>query len=562
MTLLVPDVGDAPPAVARRQRHRSAAALFVALLFGYGVVGTVLVFGFDSIMEDALSRLSAASSVWSAHDPKLAAIGFVWTPLPALLMVPFTPLRVFWPELVSSGYLAVILSVTAMAASVCVLRAILVDLRVRRGPRRVLTGLFALQPLLLVYATNGMTEAILILFTLLATQRLMSWVDGGATSDGWVPDGAHLVTAGLFLALGYLARYEAIVATAAVTMLVMAMTALRARGKHRWHAVLADGLLVAFVPVAAFVIWAIVSWAVVGSPFEQFTSQYGNSALLAGGAAGGAGGMVAVGRQLLLLAPSALPVVISAALVAVRRRDPAVLVPLTVFGSVLSFEWLLHLSGNLFGFLRYQIAVIPMLAVLVGYLLSTRSRPSASLAPTPSSAPGRLRAAAGIALTALVLGSAIATSGVMLMAAPVLASQEYLRIRPAVLALVGRPPADHGANGMWAGDRELAARLDAMDLPDASVLADTGAAFALVAASRHPSQFLITSDDGFAAALADPPGHGVRYVLRNERGAVDSVRRAWPGLGTPSGPAWARLAGQATPATVWSYTWTLWKVGG
>jgi len=89
---------------------------------------------------------------------------------------------------------------------------------------------------------------------------------------------------------------------------------------------------------------------------------------------------------------------------------------------------------------------------------------------------------------------------------------------------------------------------------------DTGTAFALVAASRDPHQFVVTSDDDFPAALADPPGRGIRYVLRNAEGGVDAMRERWPDLGGPDAP-WARLVTTVEPATPWSYRWTLWAVG-
>ena len=533
---LGPLVHPAPPRVGR--------VLFAVVLGIYLTIGAVLVFGFDSIMEDALSRVAAASSVWWALDPKLAAVGFVWTPLPALIMVAFTPLRAVWPQLVSSGWLAVILSATAMAASVTTMYAILADLRVRPSARWTLTVLFALQPLILVYSANGMTEALLMLFLLLATRRLLRWMSASTQADA-----TQLVSAGLFLGLGYLARYEAIVAAAAVTVLVMAATYLRTpRSEHRWPAVLVDGLLVALPAGAAFLLWAIISWAVVGSPFEQFTSVYGNSALVAGGG-GRSGGLADVGRQLLWLMPLAVLVLVAATVRALRRREAGVLIPLALFGSVLAFEWLLNLTGTLFGFLRYQIMVVPLIVILLGILVG-RTR-----------LVGGWRTTGALGLIGLVLGSSLVTSGVLLFTQPVLASQEYLRVRPVVEASLGESVTDTGANGMWTDDRAIAARLDELDLPPGSVLADTGSAFALVAASRNPHQFLITSDDGFAAALTDPPAHGIRYLLRNEHGGVDMVRTTWPDLGTATGPAWARKIAQYRGAGPWSYAWTLWATG-
>jgi hypothetical protein len=87
----------------------------------------------------------------------------------------------------------------------------------------------------------------------------------------------------------------------------------------------------------AFAVWAIVSWAVVGSPFEQFTSIYGNAALVAG--ARSTGGLAAVGEQLAWLVPLAAPLLLAVVVRAVRRRDPAAAVPLVAFGSVLAYEW-------------------------------------------------------------------------------------------------------------------------------------------------------------------------------------------------------------------------------
>ncbi|GAA1860805.1 glycosyltransferase family 39 protein [Pseudonocardia ailaonensis] len=516
---------SAPPRPVRaRAVFAAAAALYLAL-------GTVLVFGFDSIMEDALSRVSAASSVWSAVDPKLAAVGFVWTPLPALLMVPFTVLRPLWPALVSTGFAAVVISALSMAGAVAAVHGILADLRVRGTARWLVTALFALQPLILVYATNGMTEALLMLCLLVSARRLLRWLRAGEGTGRRAHD---LVVAGIALGVGYLARYEAIVAAAAVTLLVVAVTWWRTRDRN---AVLVDALLAGLPAAAAFVIWALLSWLTVGSPFEQFTSAYGNAALTGASRSGSLGDVAA---QVLLLAPLALPLLVAAC----WRRPLAALAPVAVFGSVLVFEWLLRAAGDLFGFLRYQIMVIPLLAVVLALLLA-EARPRRGLRT------------AGAALLAIVaFGGAAVTSGLLVLNGTTLASQEYLRIRPVVDSVLDRPTIA-GANGMWAGDRALAARIDALDLPPGSVLADSGSAFAVLAASAHPQAFLITSDTGFDAALADPPAHGIRYVLRNEQGGIDAVRTTWPNLASTG---WAQEIASIPAATPWSYSWTLWQV--
>ena len=93
-----------------------------------------------------------------------------------------------------------------------------------------------------------------------------------------------LVYAGIFLAVGYLVRYEAIAIGAATTLLVSRrrVACARARSDRRprplWRT-----LIVFAAPLALiFVFWAGVSWLIVGSPFEQFGSVYGTTSQLGG----------------------------------------------------------------------------------------------------------------------------------------------------------------------------------------------------------------------------------------------------------------------------------------
>ena len=64
------------------------------------------------------------------------------------------------------------------------------------------------------------------------------------------------------------------------------------------------------------------------------------------------------------------------------------------------------------------------------------------------------------------------------------------------------------------------------------MLTDTAYAYSIVMASRRPTQFVITSDLDFQGAVADPAGHGVKYLLvpAPELGPADAVGHHWPGL--------------------------------
>ena len=304
-------------AAGRRYTRISAATLlFAGLLLVYLAVAAWLVFLHHSIMEDALSRVANAQYVLFSREPKLANIGFVWTPLPSLLVLPFLPLKALWPPLVEQGFLANILSAVAMAASARVLVGLLDDLWVPPRVALTLVVAFGLQPIIVWFGANGMTEALLILFLLLTSRCLVRWLNDD--------DFRHLMAAGGYLALGYLARYEMLAAGCAAVALIAIVTWRRLskeQASRRNAAIVADTLLVGAPLLAAFLFWAIASWVIIGHPFDQFSSAYGNSALVETGGGKAAVNHTLIVMQWLLLAPVLPLVVIAASVIAVRRRD-------------------------------------------------------------------------------------------------------------------------------------------------------------------------------------------------------------------------------------------------
>src|SRR5215210_390261 len=291
------------PTRSRRPRWSAEAAVFLGLLALYLAVAAWLVFGQHSIMEDALSRVANASYVIYSREPKLANLGFVWTPLPSLLMMPLLPLKYLWPALVEQGFLANVMSAVVMAASARALTGLLGALGVARKASIGLAIAFGLQPMIIWFGANGMTEALLLLFLLLTARELVQWLTDN--------DFRHLMGAGAYLALGYLTRYEMLAAGCAAIALVGAVTWWRTAGGRvaRRQGAFANVLLIAAPLVAAFTLWAVASWVIVGHPFDQFTSPYGNSALVASGGGRGSIEPTLLLIQWLVLAPL-LPLVV------------------------------------------------------------------------------------------------------------------------------------------------------------------------------------------------------------------------------------------------------------
>src|SRR5262245_9211017 len=58
------------------------------------------------IPNDASSRLANAYYVLFSRDPHLAAVGFVWNPLPSLMLLPVLPLKALVPAFTQEALLA------------------------------------------------------------------------------------------------------------------------------------------------------------------------------------------------------------------------------------------------------------------------------------------------------------------------------------------------------------------------------------------------------------------------------------------------------------------------
>ncbi|MBO3736996.1 hypothetical protein [Actinoplanes flavus] len=467
----------------------------------YGLVYLAVAVWFwhsDLVPGDSASRVANAYYTLFSRDPHLAAIGFVWNPLPSLILLPFLPLGLLFPALTQQGLLVVLVSAALMTLTVVVAHDVLRRSGVPRVPRLALTAAFALHPMIVVYSGNGMSEAGFLLCLMLAVRALLIWFETGRAES--------LVPLGLAVGLAYGARYEALAPVAAVPLIVFLTTLLRTPGARDRRMALArtDAVIAGLPGVLAVLLWALAGKLIVGQWFATFSSEYGNSAQVSANAAGigsvtGDDLPTRIGywaQQMAGLSPMFLVLLLAALAAAWARRDPRVLAAVTVLGSVLAFDALAFLSGTSFGWLRFHIAVIPLSVLLAGHLIVAFPR--------------RATVATALVCTLVAVPAAIVTLN-----RPELAREESEWLT-----------ADGAARtrGLALVNRQVAADLDAMGLPDGAVLTDAAYAFGVVLASDRPRQFVITPDRDFAAVLADPSGHGVRYLLLSARGAADAVR--------------------------------------
>jgi len=528
------DAGAPSRALTRRQEHRPERVVGLVFLVGY-LVAAFWLSAHDLVFPDAMSRVANAYYVLFSRDPHLAAIGFVWNPLPSLAVIPLLLLSPLWPALASDALAGCLVSALCGALAVMFMHRLLGQLGAGRVMRVVLTALFALHPLVLLASATGASEAMLLTVCLYVAAHLVDWL---TDNDPW-----QLVQVGVGVGVAYLVRYEALAVGAAVGVLVLVVTWARSRGRARALGMAVLDMVLAVGPiVAAFCLWALASKIIVGSWLETFTSQYGNSAQV-GTFQESIDGIVGTGRyarpgylveQLARTAPLAVPLTLVALVVALRRRDTRFLSPVFVLGSVLVFQNLTFLRGMSFGWLRFQITAVPLAVLAVGCLAGAVSRSGASRG---------LRRAGVVTLagaTALTLPLAWWTE-----TNPRFAREEALAVEVA-------------RGGQYPMEQQAAEDIAAMGLPEGSVITDVAYSFPIVLAAEDPRVYAITTDQDFRELLADPRGNGVDYALLTspDTAPADAIEEQYPGM-------WADGAGVATMVRQWrdgrGLTWRLYR---
>jgi hypothetical protein len=498
---------------------------FLLPLAVYLVAGALLAFHYESFHGDAQNRVANAFYVLFSRDPHLAAIGFVWNPLPSLAVLPLLPFKFIWPALTERAFAGNIVSALFMAGAVYQMHEIFRDLRVRWLVRAVLTGLFALHPMIVYYGGNGMSEASFLFGLLLAARYLSRWLAQR--------DLLSLAAAGGALGLAYLTRPEAIFAAFSATVLVLVVGTVR-KGLGNGIA-LAVGFAAPWVFSVA--VLAGISLVVTGHAFEQFSSVYGTASQVQvieglGSDALEAEPVSFVMRQVSALAPF-LGVATGLALVmAAWRRDLRALAGLIVVGSVLAFAVASFLLGQTIGSTRYFISAVPLTVFLAGQLVAGGSQPTSD---GFISFVGRKVAAYGLGAVAVVLvASGLPANATALQDSAIdPEDNSYLSYIFDPQRELGEAAAESEARFDTASG--IARHLDGLGLGDGSILVDnftTCVPFVLLI-SEDPKQFVITNDRDFEAALAAPGEFGVEYLLVPPPGGygnLNALNRTYPGL--------------------------------
>ncbi|CAM5346061.1 hypothetical protein CVAR21S_00649 [Corynebacterium variabile] len=263
---------------------RPATVFGLASLF-YLCAG-VLLTGRGFYLGDSLSRLQSAQSVLFSRSPALVDIGFVFTPLNTLCELPLVALDHWIPAMTDRALAAVTVSALFTAGAVLQVWLTGTDRGLRTPYLVAVTLLFALNPMVVIYAGTGMSEGPFLFAMAWAVRRLMRFLRTDDVHD--------LMAAGIAVALGFLARYDALVAAAAGAVLVAVITFTRRdtgpgagagagalpSPRHRLGRAVTDTVVFLFPVTVAALVWFATSWLTTGILSAQVNGSYGNASIL------------------------------------------------------------------------------------------------------------------------------------------------------------------------------------------------------------------------------------------------------------------------------------------
>lgn len=483
----------------RRHRVRWDWVLF-ALLFlleaGYGIY---LGYFQNVLLGDAVSRTANAFYVLYCKPYSLTSMGLVWNPLPSFLQLPFVLLSKLWRPLVTKGIGAAIVTALFAAWQGQTLLHAFDQHKVKLRYGLPITLLFCLNPYVLFYGANGMSEIMFIAFGIRVICSLSLWLRTGKVS--------HMVTMAAGFVGMFLVRYEAIpfAIFVALGMCIQILFSKRERQLYASESPIetfyyVEGTMwITFFPLIYVVlVWILYNWSITGNPFYFLNSGYSMSAYSAyytsyGGFLGAISFVwVRLWPFLLLVAGLMIVRLFSGTLL----RPNTIIILLSTLGLSV-FTLFMIATGKSGGYVRYVCYPLMFAAAWIPWQL------------------GALREK-GRKLASLVLCAVLAvTSGYFVWAF------EYSTLMREDTLL-----------GVPARSEEVANYINA-NLGDSRILMDAYRTYYIIMNVDNVDNLVISSSEDFEDAVEDPAACDIDYVVVPQIGSygnMDALNIAYPDL--------------------------------
>ena len=480
--------------------------IFVLFFFLYLVAAYYLVYHLQFVFSDAVSRAEKAFLVIYDNEPKLAAIGFIWNPLPSLLQIPL--LFVLKP-LAKFGFSGNIISALFGALSCVYVYKFFDRTSLSRSLKWFFMLLFGLNPMILFYATNGMSESMFIFFLMLATWHFVMWQESQKMND--------IIMFSLAISLAFLTRYEAIPFAITIGLLIILFDFY----KHKNFRNVEGNLILYAAPViSALLIWVVANWLIMGDPLYFLHGQYSNvdqSQFISGDAKGVQGlfwGVISYAiKRMWFIFPAYL---ITVVFVLYRKFSFETVAVVLLSITIPIFQCIMIFTGSSYGWLRFFIYVIPFAFILFSQYLHNEKRSQFMIA----------------VFLVMFLLSDISSFGAM-------KNKTYGKEE---IQVINAMRGDVSSNNSYITDVEIANYINE-NLGDKKILMDDFIGFGIILNSLNPKIFINDSDADFAASIADPKRY-CDYILvkkPNDLGTLDAINKKYPTL-FDSGSNFAHLS--------------------
>jgi hypothetical protein len=498
--------------------NRSAWFIFVVVLMAEVAFGYYVALQLGYVVGDAISRVANSFFALFSRDPHLAAIGFIWNPLPSLLNLPLLLVWPFWKPIASYGLAGITQSAIFAALSAVTLFVSLRKFGLPAWAQWLFVLLFASNPFIFWYGANGMSESVFGWFLMLVIVQWTIWLSKLNSTR-------PLILAALGLAMAFLVRYEAVAFSAGVGVATLLyLLAMRTK-----YPKIESTLLVLFLPVGfAVLVWVGLNFTIMDDPLYFLRSTYSNMEQVNNAASIGASAVMhkwwptlffVWERSAVFMIPLGVILLFRILRRELLRFDTLGLLAMAL--SIPAMQVVMVYQGSSFGWLRFFC--YPYL-VAVAWLPYEWSRMKGTRIVkwfTPVMA---------IALVA------VSWQLISVMNNPRLAPDEYNALHYNISDILAASELA----------RDVAQRLDAdvLSREDApTILTDSFNAYEIMVNSNYPGQFINSTDRDFEVILQDPPHYGVSYILvpsPEDFGSFNAVNRAYPELYN-RGADWAVL---------------------
>jgi hypothetical protein len=323
------------------------------------------------LLGDAMSRTANAFYVLFSRPYRLTSMGLVWNPLPSVLQLPFVWLSKWNRNIVTSGFSMSCVTAVFASWSVKALLGTFRKLHVNRMTSYIITFLYALNPYVLFYGANGMSENMMSAAGIQILCSLSLWMRKGGAS--------HLIAMAFSFVIMFLVRYEAVpfAIFVAIGMAIHMLVSPREKKYYSAHKLeplwyIEGSFWITFLPIIYTVlVWILYNWSITGNPLYFMNSGYSMSAYSAyySDYGGMAGAILFVFKRVWPFLIYGITLFVMKAIGGKLFKYDSIVIFLSCFGMTI-FTFFMISAGKSGGYVRYLMYPMMFAMGFVPYVIN------------------------------------------------------------------------------------------------------------------------------------------------------------------------------------------------